>query len=587
LERNSLTQIKSGTADGNAQLTTVRELVGYFYKCVKTILLYPPTNPMPAEFKARLHEKLSAYLTDYDALTLQVRGDQFVYEGETVHEEAGGEDNFIATLTRDGIQKLIFLPGLGPEELDRFLGIVKKVINERNEDDDLVTLLWEASFTRIRYEAISELDSVDYEAIERQLAANQAVSDESTGVNYVNVVLEEQEAQAGQSGSTTDMPERMRVEQADVSKILNDMVDMSDDLSQVDAYLREAQQFDPASSTLGIIFEILIGENEIPEFRESCALLDSFYDRVIEQADFHSAERIYTGLTELEETEKGHSPARAERLHESRQRTVDKLRVNQMTKALNAHPGCDMESYRALLRALPAEVIPHLVNMLGELEHFPARAVISDILAERGTDRVDLIGNGVFDKRWYVVRNIATILGNIGGGRACQYLEKIVRHPDERVRREVIEALVRMDPSNSNHVLRAAISDAQLDLRLLALRALAQRGDLQTAEEVEHRVLEKAFRYLEPTEQREWLSALARIAGDEAISTFRQLIDGWMLIDRAARQRLRALATLALGDGEGEQTLAYLESLMHHKDKRVRDAALRAMNKIQVEETGI
>jgi hypothetical protein len=585
LETFSLTQIKSSTGEDKTELTTVRELVGYFYKCVKTILLYPATNPMPAEFKAKLHEKLSTYLAEFGALTLQVRGDEFVYEGETVHEEAGGEDNFIATLTRDGIQKLTFLPGIDLEELNTFLNIVKKVINERDEDDDLVTLLWEASFSRIRYEAISELGSVDYEAVERQLRAQGSVRDDSAGISYVNVVLEDQAA--GQADDQAALPERVRVEKADVTNILNDMLDISDDLSQVDAYLREASQFDAAASTVGIVFEILIGENEIPEFREACNLLDGLYDRMIEQADFRSAERIHSGLTELEEVEKGHSLARAERLHESRQRTVDKLRVAQISTALNTHPGCDINSCRALLGALPMEVLPHLVSMLGDLEHYSARTMVCDILAERGADRIDLIGNGIFDKRWYVVRNVAGILGNIGGSRACQYLEKAVRHADERVRREVVEALVRMDPADSNHVLREAISDPQTDLRLLALRALAHRKDHRTGEDVEARVTEKAFRRLEPTEQKEWLSALARIFGDEALPLFKQLIDGWMLFDRAARLRLRALATLSLGDGDGALTLEYLESLTHHKDTRVRDAAVRAMNRIQIEETGI
>lgn len=590
MEYLALTQTKSVAGKSTAELATVRDLVGYFYKCVKTILLYPPTNPMPAEFKAKLHAKLESFGTEFGPLTLQVRGDEFVYEGETVHEEAGGEDNFIATLTRDGIQKLIFLPGMEFEELDAFLGIVKKVINERDEDDDLVTLLWEASFSHIRYEAISELDSVDYGAIERQLLdRGTPPPDDSGGISYVNVVLEDQETpvQGGTSEAPGDAPQRVRVEQADVSKILDDMMDLSDDLSQVDTYLREAQQFDGAGSTIGIIFEILIGENEIPEFRESCSLLDSFYDRVIELADFRSAERIYRGVAELEDAERDHSPARADRLHESRQRTVDKLRVTQLSAALNANAGCDIETCRTLLRILPDQVIPHLVNMLGDLDHYPARVMVCDILAERGADRIDLIGNGIFDKRWYVVRNIAGILGNIGGTRACQYLEKAVHHADERVRREVLEALVRMDPADSSHVLRSALTDAQVDLRLSALRALAHRRDHKTGEQVEARVTQKAFLYLEPTEQREWLSALVRIYGDEAIPIFKELIDGWMLFDRAARQRLRALATLSLGDGEGDLILAYLDSLTHHKDSRVREAAVRAMNRMQVEETGI
>jgi HEAT repeat protein len=553
----------------------VHDLVGYLYKAVKTILLYPPTNPLPGEFKLNLHEKLTKFLDEHGPLTLQVRGDQFVYAGETVHEEAGGDDNFIATLTRDGVQKITFLPGLEFEELERFLAIVKKVINERNEDDDLVTLLWEASFESIKYEAIAELDSIDYEALEKQLLSR-PVETEEEQVDYGAIVLEETEEAPAAEAATSKS-----IETVDISKILGDVDALADDLTQVDTYLREATQFDPALSTIGILFEILIGDSEIPEFRETCNILDNLYDRLIQQADFSSALRIYVGLVELEQTERDQSPARAKRLEESKLRAGDKVRLEQLTRSLNEHPGCDVESCRSLLSGLPIEILPHLVSALGDLEHYPTRKLVCDILAERASDRIDLIGNGIFDKRWYVVRNVAIILGNIGGARACNYLDKAVKHADERVRREVVEALVRMDPSESNRTLRNVLEDTSFELRLLALRALAHRRDVVTGEMVEAHVREASFVHLEPSEQKEWLSTLAHIKGDEALPTFRKLIGGWAFFDRAARHRLRALAVLALSEAGGPQTADYLDKLARHKDGNVREGAGRALSKLR------
>jgi len=571
-----------------AELTQVRELVGYLYRTVKTILLYPPTNPLPGEFRQQLFNKISEFTGASGPLSLQVRGDQFLYGGETIHEDAGGDDNFIATLTRDGIQRLSFLPTLQQDELDRFLDIVKKVINERNEDDDLVTLLWEAAFEGINYDAISELDSVDYDAIEQQLLSN-SQPDATGRVDYASIVLEEgaNEPAAEAEPTTSVEAQSTAVKSIDITGILGDVTDISDDLSQVDQYLREATQFDPAKSTVGILFEILIGENEIPEFRETCNLADNLYDRFVEQGNFGAALRIYEGIVDLQQTERDHSPARAQRLEDSRLRTADRVRIEQISKALNAHPGCDITSCHALLSGLPHGILPHLVSALADLEHYPARKAVCDILAERGADRIDSIGNGVFDKRWYVVRNVAVILGNIGGRRACSYLEKILRHDDDRVRKEVAEALVRIDPQESSRLLRVMLNDEKQELRLMALKALSRRGDDTTGDYISDVVLDKNFQLLEPSEQKEWLSALTHIRGDNALPIIRRIVTRWTLFDRANHERLRAMAVVALGDGGGPETREFLEKLSKHRNARIRDAANRSLHRLRDSHTTV
>jgi hypothetical protein len=580
LEINSLPQSTSGSQTEQPDIAIVRDLVGYLYKAVKTILLYPPSNPLPGEFKVNLHDKLSKFTDAHGPLTLSVRGDQFVYDGHTVHEEKGGDDNFIATLTRDGVQKLGFHPDLDLEELDRFLGIIKRVINDRCDDDDLVTLLWESSFEHIRYEAISELDNIDYEALEQNLRARRP-TEEPGNIDYGAIVFEENEP----AGAAPESSPKT-LEAVDVSAIIDDLTDLSDDLSQVDNYLKEATQFDAATSTIGIVFEIMIAEEEVPAFGETCNILDSLYDRFMEQADFGSAAKIYEGVCELEQAELDHSPARAKRLAQSRMRTADKLRIDQLTAALNNNPGCDIHACQALLTGLPIEILAHLVAALGDLEHYPSRKAVCDVLAERGADRIDTIGNGIYDKRWYVVRNVAIVLGNIGGNRACQYLQKAVQHDDDRVRREVIEALVRMDPTVANPLLRSALNDTSVELRLASLRALAHRGDEKTAHMASDHIMSKNFLRLEPTEQKEWLGAVALLMGDHALPMFRKLISSWAVIDRTAKLRLKGLAVVALGESGGPETTMYLEKLAENRNQRISDAASRALQRLKNEHPG-
>ena len=116
------------------------------------------------------------------------------------------------------------------------------MISERGGDDDLVTLLWEASFTHIRYEAISELEAVDYDAVEEKLLsrASREVADEGpAGVNYGTLVLDESGpielahavggAIEGAVGSGAPAAKSKPLDTVDVTNILDDLADLSDD----------------------------------------------------------------------------------------------------------------------------------------------------------------------------------------------------------------------------------------------------------------------------------------------------------------------------------------------------------------------
>jgi HEAT repeat protein len=144
-----------------------------------------------------------------------------------------------------------------------------------------------------------------------------------------------------------------------------------------------------------------------------------------------------------------------------------------------------------------------------------------------------------------------------------------------------------MEPEHSNSLLQRALNDPRFELRVLALQALARRRDRATADTALERIGSSAFKRLEPTEQKEWLSALARILGDDSLPTFKKLLGGFALFDRSAKQRLEGLAVLALGEADSPGIVAYLEELSRDKNERIRDAAFRSLNRIHNESTGV
>ena len=116
----------NASPEAQAALARVREVVACLDKTVKAFLLYPPSNPLPAEFKAELHGMLAALLDEQGQLDLAVHGDALYFGEEKVRKDVAA-DGFAASLTRDGIVKLKFRPGMTSDELDRFLAVVRTV----------------------------------------------------------------------------------------------------------------------------------------------------------------------------------------------------------------------------------------------------------------------------------------------------------------------------------------------------------------------------------------------------------------------------------------------------------------------------
>lgn len=561
-----------GSPEAQAALTRVREVVACLDKTVKAFLLYPPSNPLPSEFKAELHGMLTTLLDEQGCLALSVHGDALYFGEEKVRKDVAA-DGFAASLTRDGIVKLRFRPGVTSEELDRFLGVVKTAVKERREGDDLATLLWEASLKGIEYEAVGGLEVIDYEAAARSRAAHRALRP-GTGVSVDSAAVSGAAGGGGGGGAGDAGGAGARA--LAKSRQMNALVRSAGGSLPLAVLRGEAAQFDPLASTLGIIAEILGAEEDPAAFTQTCDALDDLYDRFIAQGDFASARRVCTALPGLMEAERGRAPERIRRLEESRLRTTDERRVEQLCETLNASEGRDLDACRRLLSEMPAPALPRLVAALGILERRAARDLFCDFLVERGTKDVEAVASGLTDARWFVARNVAFILGRIGGARACELLAKAIRHADERVRREAVAALARVDSDESRGQLRRALLDKSAELRLRALNALSVRRDAETGEAVVRRVSAADFARLDEEERQDWLNALARIKGDAALPLLRSFIDRSGLLLWGARRELRLQAVAALAHGIGPETTAYLQGLTEVRNKALREAAVQA-----------
>lgn len=131
----------------------------------------------------------------------------------------------------------------------------------------------------------------------------------------------------------------------------------------------------------------------------------------------------------------------------------------------------DSTEAERLLRRLAPRVFDQMVERLGETDDAAERRMLTELLAASLSDvrRIEIHLN---DPRWYVVRNLAIVLGKSGKPAAVRPLKRIVGHEEHRVRVEALRSLVRVMGDEADSLLVAALDDEHQRVRHTAVTLL-------------------------------------------------------------------------------------------------------------------
>ena len=130
----------------------VTDLLKAFVKAVRATQMYLPNNPMHARALDAVKEAFTAVWQHTDELILQVVETHLDWEGRVVLDEhERTSDNVAWLLYKDGIRELTMLKGFEQEELALLFNLLQRVRKATDDDDDLLTLMWEREFVSLQY----------------------------------------------------------------------------------------------------------------------------------------------------------------------------------------------------------------------------------------------------------------------------------------------------------------------------------------------------------------------------------------------------------------------------------------------------
>ena len=562
------------------ELESVKRLVQLLSNALKSRLIYPSNNPIPKEFKRKLHLSLSEFSNSYDELKLEISPSQLLYEGKVVYEDGEKEEGLAYVLHKDGIRELAFLKGLEPGEVEDLVEVMETCFKSTDLEEDLVTMLWEKDLNHIKYLVVDDLLDVDVPSVED-------VPDDwdFNRLFYSEIALTEQDAYTA-GADRPDLTYQYRQEQT--KELLKKLKEFSpEEIESIQQLLEMDNRYRSLDEFLDILTEILITEQDFSEFSQMMETLEKILGTLINMADFCSAAKIVWRLKKFEAMTQNSSEqidslkkSKAEKTRMVVDGAGEEENIRRVSQILNEKEIIDFSSVKEYLFSLNWNSISPIIHMLRDLKHFPARRMVCEVLTEKGKDHLELLEEGISDRRWYVVRNVVSVLGTIGSVKGVKFLKLVSHHPDLRVRREIVTSLFKIPGSEAGSLLVSSLQDEDMRIRILASRGLAQRKEKEALPALMTILQDGEFKDKSPEEKKHMLESFATIAESEAVPFLVKMVNkrSWRTRDKHNEIRIFAIGALStLDTPEAKEALLQLSK---KRNKAIRQACQHALHRL-------
>lgn len=559
------------------------EFINLLMKAVKARLVYPANSQLPTQFREEFCRRGKELVEEASGLAFKITSSTLSYEDNVIYESSNRSENFAHVFFRDGVIGLRFLPEIEIDELGRFVDLLSKMMRTIYVDNDMATLLWEENFGHIEYDLIDEgleIETFEYSTDKFKPSILLGTKDiEEYFLNEGSLTFPDSEEPGSEAkASPFRGPSYSRMSQK-THQFLNRISEFSpEEKSELTELLAADAGTNYTEYLLMMIFEILGMEKELAGYTEVLGFIGRVLDGFIACGNLSGASALLERLQEMSGVLKSMKNPRAEKIDAFLFECASKERIGLLTKALNEQKEIDLGSLQMYMSKLPWAAIDPLITALGELNEYKARQVICRVLVDLAKDHIELLARGLDDEKWYVVRNIVWIMGQIGEPKIINYLKRTIRHPDYRVRYETLNAAARVKAEEAADFMILALSDPDYKIQSLSLKYMLEHSYKRAFPAIENAIKDKNFKNRPPELIREFLEAYAALGQTRALPYLKSLLTK-KIFGTSSDERLRHYAALALGHINNQDALLLLKKLTSSKDNRLANMALKALSK--------
>jgi hypothetical protein len=552
---------QGGLDEPSVPIILVNDLLKSFVKAVRAHQLYLPNNPMHARSLETVREAFAAIWEKTDELVLQVVETQLVWEEQVVlDEKERTSDNIAWLLYKDGIRELKMLKGFEQEELGTFFDLLQRVRKATDDDDDLLTLMWEREFATLQYKYV-DLTAEGGPGLESMERAEQKEK-----------ILSPAQAEAGLETTNSSI--------ASLNDFDSTLYFLDDqEVEYLQGEIKREFSTDLRPAVIASLLDIFETHKDPTVREEICGLLDYFLLILLSSAQYRNAAYLLreAGVTanrapEILEPQK-------QRLTQLGELMSDPKPLGQLLQALEdaplRAPQLELDELFGILQPRALETI---LGWIGRTNN-PQLKMLLELAATRlasahSAELIRLIGSDDEAVVLQAIRRAAALKSPA----AVPALGKMLTIGEPEMRVATVTALNEIGSPGAMQMLERAVIDEDREVRIVAVRALGARTTRSALPRIEAAIKGKDLRESNLTEKMAFFEAFGLLCGDGGIA----LLDGVLhakgfMGGKRADPEFRACAAMALGKIGSPKAMEVLNKAANEKDVIVRNAVSRAI----------
>lgn len=590
---HNVMQSTSGEASDAEEMAATEAAKNFFFlllKGIKNIGIYRHAENRYIEFLQPAFAALDTFLGEHQVLPLKIGPFSLEYKKHVVYEDQDKE-NLTYRFYRDGLRYLVFREGMPVEELLRFVLLsVGSVTDEALFQEDMITRLWKEEFQFIEHVVVEGFGFGELSEEEVEVEVEKIIG-------YLRKQL---------SANSTDITRFARLSAEDLELELNDLDQVRGGIvsgrpasEQDKVHVQEELYFEEKNRLFAkmvlILFQILEFECGAPDYD---MLLESFtqvLDTLLVSEDVKGAVALLQRFETIAERPLPADRAQliARLANSFKRRMLEPQRLDTVGQYLALNRDLDEAAVLAYLSISGEEEIVPLVDLLSGMERPDARRILIDVLARIGTHHVDVFARRLEHNSSNVVKDMLAIIHMINPDNKLQIIARCLDHPNIMIRLEGLKAFAKSEDEVAVRYIERAMADTDLQLRLGAYRALAQKSPQRAAPAFVKRMHAEDFMALDQRERIAVVTALGetktQIALDYLSSLFSQKGN---LFARSKVNDLKQLAVVglvAMGNVPAFKVLAReVQNKKNGKDvmQAAHKAALRLKQQLENDRAG-
>jgi HEAT repeat protein len=538
----------------------VTDLLKAFVKAVRAHQLYLPNNPMHARSLQSVRDAFSALWQHTDELELQVVETQLTWEGRVVLDEhERTSDNIAWLFYKDGIRELKILQGFEEEELPILFDILQRVRKATDDDDDLLTLMWEREFATLQYRYV-DLTAEGGPGVESMERAEQKEK-----------ILSPAQAEAGLQSTNSSIA---KLDDFDATLYFLD----DREVEYLQGEIKREFSTDLRPAVIASLLDIFETHKDPTVREEICGLLDYFLLILLSSAQYRNAAYLLREASvtagrasELLEPQK-------QRLTQMGELMSDPKPLGQLLQALEDSPlRAPQMELDELFGILQPRALETILSWIGRSNN-PQLKMLLELAATRlasmySAELIRLIGSDDEAVVMEAIRRAAALKS----AAAVPALGKVlsVGEPDMRV--AAVLALTGIGSPGAMQMLERAVADEDREVRISAVRALGARNARASLPRIEAAIKGKDLRESNLTEKMAFFEAYGLLSGDGGIVLLDSLLNSKGFMGKRDDSEIRACAAMALGKIGSQKAMEALNKASGEKDVIVRNAVSRAV----------